>query len=88
MAISKFMIENIPEIKSRLEDFNSQKSSINTKLSYAQTYNNEKNKYIKVNDTIYIYNFDKKKYLNHDAAGGQIFTGGGKWNHERLRIER
>ena len=79
------------EVKSRLEDFNSQKSAINTKLGYAQTYNNEKHKYIKVNDTIYIYNFDKRKYLNHDAkggGGGEIFTGGGKWAHEKLRIER
>ena len=44
--------------------------------------------YIKNRDVIYLYNFDKRKYLNHDASGGQIFTGGGKWAHEKMRIEK
>ena len=58
---------------------------------------------IKANDTIYLYNVDKGKYLNHDAKGhkdpvkdkctfwngcGEIFTGVHKGSHEQLIIKR
>ena len=61
---------------------------IKKRLDYAKDYNDSKSGYIRDGDTIYIYNFDKRKYLNHDANGGQIFTGAGKYAHEMLRIER
>lgn len=47
-----------------------------------------KGDYIRNREVVYLYNFDKRKYLNHDASGGQIFTGSGKWAHEKMRIEK